>query len=119
LGGGTLPAKVAHMATDKARVCGYVDPALAELIDETASALGQSRSALISEMLSNAGPVLVVLRDMALALAEAPERHRQVLASLAEAFGPMVDDAHSSLEGLSALGDVRPPTSNRGVIHGN
>jgi hypothetical protein len=105
---------VAHMATDKVRVSGYVDTALAGLIDDTAAALGQTRSSLVAEVLQNAGPVMEVLRDLGLALQEAPERHRLALEQFAAAMRPMTEEARIGLEGLERLA-TDPPPSNRGV----
>jgi hypothetical protein len=105
------------MATDKVRISGYVDPALAALIDDTASALGQSRSALVAEMLEYASPVLEVLRDLGQALQAAPERHREALAAFAAAMKPMAEEARGGLEGLDHL-VLGPPPSNRGVRNG-
>jgi ABC-type transporter Mla subunit MlaD len=102
------------MATDKVRVSGYVSSDLAGLIDETAQALGQSRSSLVEEVLTNASPVLEALRDMATALAAAPEQHRQALASYAAALAPLVAEVESGFGGLES-GVLDPPPTNRGV----
>lgn len=102
------------MATDRVRLVTYVDADLAAIVDETAAALGQSRSSMLAEVVQNAGPVLAVIRDMARDLAEAPERHREYLERFAASLRPMADEASQGLAGLEALAST-PAPSNTGV----
>lgn len=104
-----------HMSKpERVRLVAYVDAELAAVVDSAAAALGQSRSSLVSEVLGNAGPVLVVLRDMALDLKQAPERHREYLAHLADVLRPMADEATTGLESIETY-VAGPPPSNTGV----
>lgn len=100
------------MATDKARVVVYLDRAEAEELSTIAAQLDQSRSALIAEAVSNAMPVLRILGDMGAALKRGPERHREILAELGQALGPVVEVAKAEVE---SMGGAWPPASNRGV----
>lgn len=97
------------MATELIRVSAYVPADLADLIDGTAKALGQSRSAFIAELLESARPVFTVLIEASEVLTAAPESHRQALATVAEALRPMVE------AGAEFVAESDPLTSNRGV----
>lgn len=102
------------MATDKVRVTAYVDEEAATVLRESAAALGQTQSALLGEVLGNAVPVLRILRDMAISLQEAPNRHREVLAQLAVDMEPLVEASREGLDSLARLAEG-PPPSNTGV----
>nr|CRY96434.1 hypothetical protein [uncultured prokaryote] len=105
------------MATNRVRVVTYLDPELAALLEETAKALGQSRSAMAAETLLAAVPVLEVLRDLGVTLQAAPDRHREALAALAVAIRPLADEAQAGLEVFEKL-VTEPPPSNTGVRNG-
>ena len=100
------------MTEHRSRVVTYLEPELAEELGEIAAALDQSRSSLIAEALENALPVLRVLGDMGTALKRGPERHKEILQELAQAFVPIVQEVEQQVE---SMGGVWPPTSNRGV----
>lgn len=91
------------MTTERVRVSGYVSPDLAALIDETAAALGESRSAVVAEVLGNAAPVLEVMRDLGEQLRAAPERHREVLADFAASMRPVAEQVQLALDGLDRV----------------
>lgn len=106
------------MATERKRIQTYVDQESAVVLRETAQALGQTQSALLAEVLENAVPVLRVLRDMALTLQEAPTKHREALAQLAERMEPLVEAERERVQMLRDLAED-PPTTNRGVTFRN
>jgi uncharacterized protein (DUF1778 family) len=104
------------MATERVRVVVYMEPDTAHLVTETAEALGKSRSALVGQLVADAAPVLEVMRDAGLSLRVAPERQREVLASVAAAMRPMTDEMRRGLAEIERHGaEGRPPASNTGV----
>lgn len=89
------------MATDRVRVVIYMEPVTAELVTETAEALGKSRSALIAQLVEDASPVLEVMRDAGLTLRTAPDRQRETLAAVASRFRPLVDSIRADLANVA------------------
>lgn len=102
------------MATNRHRVTAYVDEETALVLGQTADALDQTRSSLAAEVLSNAVPVLEVLRDLALDLKSAPDKHREFLADFADSLRPLQSDFDRRLAVVSSRGED-PRRTNRGV----
>jgi len=109
------------MATNRVRVSAYVPEDVAAVLDQAADALEQTRSSLLAEVLTNAVPVLEVLRDLATDLRMAPGLHREKLAEFAAALRPIMDSNRDEFDrNLSVVGSPPgdPRLSNRGVrIH--
>lgn len=100
---------VCLMATNRVRIVTYVEPELAGLLADTASALGTTRSNMLADLLASAAPVLDVLRQAATTIESAPEKQREAFAALADAIRPAVAGAGDLADRLD------PPPSNRGV----
>lgn len=88
-----------------------------ERLGELAALLGQSRAALMRDLIESARPVWSVLLDAARTTAAVSSAQRAAMASLAEQMGVQLDEAQGVFDLLTArLGEPDgPPASNTGV----
>lgn len=104
--------------TNRTRLVAYVPEDLGELVEETAAALGQTRSAFLSEILENSAPMFEVVRDLARELESAPGRQREALTATAEALRTMLGHASTDLATIETATkrDPRPVTRGSATL---
>jgi predicted DNA-binding protein len=107
------------MPSDLPKVTAYVSADTRDRLDRASRALGQSRSALVGELLEAAMPMLDVLADAAITVRLRGEVQREAFAKAADEMRPLThqgqDLMQQMIELVTAASGEGPPPSNTGV----